>query len=71
MRWWLLKSNKCPKCASRLDGSVDNDMLHCSKPDCDFRIGQDKFAELSRTYVEEYTRRERYEDVGGWSRFED
>lgn len=71
MKWYNLKSNKCPKCSSRLDGSAISDLLRCSNPDCDFKISQEKFAALSAAYVEKYRHRERYEDVGGWSRFEE
>lgn len=69
MKWYLLKSNKCPKCASYLTGS--DKLLTCSKPDCDFKIGAEKFAELSKQQVEKYSRREKYSDMGGWSRFDE
>ena len=69
MRWYLLKSNKCPKCASYLTGT--DLILNCSKPDCDFKIGGEKFKELSNTYAEKYNRRDKFEDTGGWGKFRD
>ena len=48
MKWYLLKSNKCPKCAPSLTGNEDSLILNCSNPKCDFKIGTDKFAEISR-----------------------
>ena len=71
MKWYNLKSNKCPKCSSLLTGKEDSTMLNCTKSDCDFKIGTEKFAELSNAYVQKYNRQDRFEDMGGWSRFGD
>jgi hypothetical protein len=70
MKWYNLKNNKCPKCSSVLTGKEDSVMLNCSKPDCDFKIGTEKFTELSNAYVQKYNRQDKFDDMGGWGRFE-
>ena len=68
MRWYLLKSNKCPKCASYLTG---DGMLKCSKPKCDFIISEDKFKELSNKFVQKYNSKVKVDTSTGWGRFEE
>lgn len=67
MKWYNLKSNKCPKCSSYLTGT--DLMLNCSKPNCDFKIGAEKFKQLSNTYAEKYNRKDKYDDSTGWNKF--
>lgn len=69
MKWYLLKSNKCPKCTSYLTGT--DSLLTCSKPECDFKISGDKFKELSNIYSEKYRSHDRFNDGEGWSKFQD
>jgi len=69
MKWYNLKSNKCPKCSSYLTGKEESLLLNCSNPDCDFKISTEKFAEISQAYVDKYNRRDSFEDIGGWGRF--
>lgn len=71
MRWYLLKSNKCPKCSSYLTGEENATHLKCSDPKCDFRISTDKFSALSTEIAQKYARRDRFDDTGGWGRFQD
>ena len=69
MRWYLLKSNKCPKCTAYLTGT--DKLLTCSKPNCDFKISGEKFSELSNSIEQKYNRRDKFDDFGGWGKFTD
>lgn len=68
MKWYLLKSNKCPKCTSYLTGTET--LLNCSKPNCDFKIGVEKFAQISNEQVQKYKRKDKFDDLSGWNKFE-
>jgi hypothetical protein len=70
MKWHLLKSNKCPKCTSYLTGEENSAQLKCSAPACDFRISTEKFSALSTEIAPKYARRDKFDDIGGWNRFE-
>ena len=71
MKWYNLKANKCPKCSSYLTGTTDATVLHCSDSACDFKIGIEKFSQLSTEYVNKYSRRDKFSDFSGWNKFQD
>jgi hypothetical protein len=71
MKWYNLKNNKCPSCSSFLTGSEKATILKCSNPSCLFKIGTERFAQLSREYVNKFGLQNRFSDIEGWARFEE
>lgn len=69
MRWYLLKNNKCPKCANYLTGTAK--LLSCSNPSCDFKIGSEKFAQISTEQAQKYNKKDKFSDGSGWGKFQD
>lgn len=45
MDWKALQSEECPKCGEPLD-DVEEEMIVCSDPDCDFKIRQERLKQI-------------------------
>lgn len=72
MKWYKLKSNKCPSCDSKLDPTSNGGMIYCPNLiTCGFKISEAKFAEISAQQSEKYRSKGHDNDLSGnsWSRF--
>lgn len=71
MKWYKLKSSKCPKCESALAPEEVNGKIACGNPGCDFSISPEKMSAIVNDQVQKYQRRDRFAafDRSGWNRF--